>query len=206
MNTQDNNPYASPQSTGMYASNAEMYPVVSFWWWLGIICLLGLSSVLFFPLALIIALVAIFVTDHKTKKNFFIAYLLKFLVVTLLLIPIMAILSAISLPAYNDYTKRAKVTESMATAHYIKQEVEKAYLKGEPLSSIDTDKFADSKHIDNVKIEENGTIVISVSSEIDSEKRSFSLVPSQKDNQIHWKCVSSGLPNRLLPQQCRQAQ
>ena len=205
MNTQDNNPYASPQSTGMYATNTEMYPVVSFWWWLGIIFLLGLSSALFFPLALIIALVAIFVTDHKTKKNFFIAYLLKFLIIFIVMIPVFAILAAIALPAYQDYTKRAQVSEAIGSASAIKSEVVEAYENDKPLSSIDTDAFK-NKYIDDVKIQDNGTIIITVNEKIDPQQRSFGFVPSIKNNEIHWKCVSNGLPERLLPTECRQAQ
>ena len=195
---QADNPYAAPQTPLL---NEYSEQPISLGWWLMVHLGLAIASIIFFPVALVAALIAIFVTDNKSKKNFFIAYLLKFVVVLILLIPILA---AIALPAYQDYTKRAKTAQTMAEVSGIKTEIAEAYLKGEPFTQIDTEPFK-SNNIKDIEIQENGTVVITVSEKIDPQTRSFTLTPQIDNGQlIRWQCSSNGLPLKYLPQECRQ--
>ena len=194
---QADNPYAAPQ-TPLFNEYAEQ--PISLGWWLMVRLGLGIAAIIFFPVALVAALIAIFVTDNKSKKNFFIAYLLKFVVVLILLIPILA---AIALPAYQDYTKRAKTAQTISEVSGIKTEIAEAYLKGEPFTQIDTEPFK-SNNIKDIEIQENGTVVITVSEKIDPQTRSFTLTPQFNEDNMQWQCSSNGLPLKYLPQECRQ--
>ncbi|MBQ9260218.1 MAG: pilin [Neisseriaceae bacterium] len=194
---QADNPYAAPQTPLL---NEYSEQPISLGWWLMVHLGLAIASIIFFPVALVAALIAIFVTDNKSKKNFFIAYLLKFVVVLILLIPILA---AIALPAYQDYTKRAKTSQTISEVSGIKSEIAEAYLKGEPFTQIDTEPFK-SNNIKDIEIQENGTVVITVSEKIDPQMRSFTLTPQFNEHNMQWQCSSNGLPLKYLPQECRQ--
>ena len=195
----DDNPYAAPQ-TPMFNEYTEQ--PISLGWWLMVHFGLGIAGIIFFPIALVVAIVAIFMSDSKSKKNYFIAYLLRFLIMILLLIPILA---AIALPAYQDYTKRARVSQTISETSIIKLEVEDAYRNKQPLSSIDTEPFKRLHNVQNVEIQDNGTVIVTVDEKIDPQNRSFTLTPQMDNGEItQWKCSSNGLPNRYLPQECRQ--
>ncbi|MBQ5428972.1 MAG: pilin [Neisseriaceae bacterium] len=193
----DDNPYSAPQ-TPMFNEYTEQ--PISLGWWLMVHFGLGIAGIIFFPIAIVVAIVAIFITDSKSKKNYFIAYLLHFLIGILLLVPILA---AIALPAYQDYTKRARTSQTIAETSGIKLEVEDAYRNNQPLSSIDTEPFK-SNNIKDIEIQDNGTVIITVSEKIDPQTRSFTLTPQINNDVFEWQCSSNGLPNKWLPQECRQ--
>ena len=194
----DDNPYAAPQ-TPMFNEHTEQ--PISLGWWLMVHFGLGIAGIIFFPIALVVAIVAIFMSDSKSKKNYFIAYLLRFLIMILLLIPILA---AIALPAYQDYTKRARVSQTISETSIIKLEVEDAYRNKQPLSSIDTEPFKRLHNVQNVEIQDNGTVIVTVDGKIDPQNRSFTLTPQMDNGEItQWQCSSSGLPNKWLPTECR---
>ena len=159
-----------------------------------------IAEIIFFPIALVATIIAIFMTNNKSKKNYFIAYLLKFVII----IPIVAIIAAIMLPAYQDYTKRAKVSQTISETSIIKLEVEDAYRNKQPLSSIDTEPFKRLHNVQNVEIQDNGTVIVTVDGKIDPQNRSFTLTPQMDNGEItQWQCSSSGLPNKWLPTECR---
>ena len=194
----DDNPYAAPQTPMFNEPQAE---TISLKWWFLVHLGIKIAEIIFFPIALVATIIAIFMTDNKSKKNYFIAYLLKFVII----IPIVAIIAAIMLPAYQDYTKRAKVSQTISETSIIKLEVEDAYRNKQPLSSIDTEPFKRLHNVQNVEIQDNGTVIVTVDEKIDPQNRSFTLTPQMDNGEITpWKCSSNGLPNRYLPQECRQ--
>lgn len=194
----DENPYSAPQ-TPMFNEYTEQ--PISLGWWLMVHFGLAIGTFIF-PVGAIVAIIGIFVTDNKSKKNYLIAYLLH-LIAVFVLVAVLAIIAAIMLPAYQDYTKRAKTSQTISEVSGIKSEIAEAYIKGEPFTKIDTEPFK-SNNIKDIEIKENGTIVITVSEKIDPQTRSFTLTPQFNEHNMQWQCSSNGLPLRYLPQECRQ--
>ena len=123
------------------------------------------------------------------------------------LVPIVGILAAIALPAYQDYTVRARIAEVLINGSAAKVSVAE-YIErtGEiPQRIEDTGYSTTTKYAESVKINpENGEISIVVNfSPIQGQ--SIILSPSLDENKkIVWKCYSQDIKQRYVPQMCRQ--
>ena len=122
-------------------------------------------------------------------------------------IAIIGILAAIALPAYQDYTTRAKVSEALVGASSAKYSVEE-YIENNgkiPTNIEETGFVEQSKYIESVYVNpENAEISIVVNfSPIQGKSLIFS--PSLDENKkIVWGCYSNDIEKRFLPQACKQ--
>jgi len=118
------------------------------------------------------------------------------------------ILAAIAIPAYNDYTIRARVIEGfsasadqrMALGEFIiankrlPNSSESKGLPGIPVTELVTDSAYD---------EESGTVSIQLAIKAFGEKNILYLTPQVKDNMIIWVC-SGEMEDKYLPKSCRE--
>ncbi|MEJ1097651.1 MULTISPECIES: pilin [unclassified Pseudoxanthomonas] len=124
---------------------------------------------------------------------------------------IVGILAAIAIPAYNDYTLRAKLTEAVATASPLKTSVAEHYATAGTCPSNDADGFgaAESyagRYVSQATIGEfdDGTCGIELGVEntgnvnLDGKKIWFEYDPEAAS----WVC-SSEIEDRYLPVDCR---
>lgn len=122
-------------------------------------------------------------------------------------IAVIGILAAIALPAYQDYTVRAKLSEVLVGASGAKYAVE-GYMEkngGIPANIEETGFAEQNRFIESVYVNpENAEISIVVNfPPIQGKALIFS--PSLDENKaIVWSCYSNDIDNRLLPQACRQ--
>lgn len=74
------------------------------------------------------------------------------LIELMIVVAIIGILAAIALPAYQNYTKRAKFSEVISAAGAVKSQVEVCVQSGTALAScvIDTTGANDGQHVDSV--------------------------------------------------------
>ena len=131
-------------------------------------------------------------------------------IVLLIASPILLIgvLSAISIPAYNDYILRAGLSEGLISAQAYKSEVEKyAQAHGEFPNSAD---FTGGKVppisavVGSINIVPNGVIVITFTGATEVEGKSVALVPSVNDfGVISWECRGIDVESKYLPAMCR---
>jgi len=131
------------------------------------------------------------------------------LIELMIVVAIIGILAAVALPAYQDYTIRAKVSELILQASGFKTSVSEAAQSNGTLGgagtgltvaftgkvtggSVDTDG--------TINIQGSGTVTTSVGTAI-----SVFLTPSfaPTDGKVVWTCMASAAIHKYLPAECR---
>jgi type IV pilus assembly protein PilA len=129
------------------------------------------------------------------------------LIELMIVIAIIAILVAIALPAYQDYTIRTKAGEGLSVAAGAKLAVAETAQSLGSLTSVTESRtgysFSASKYVAQVAIADGGTINVTTQSTGAASPILFTITPSSAAGRIDWKCVGSGGKTSQLPASCR---
>jgi Zn-dependent protease with chaperone function/Tfp pilus assembly major pilin PilA len=127
----------------------------------------------------------------------------------IIVVAIIGILAAIAIPAYRDYTTRARVVEAISSAAPVREAVAEHILRNQkfPESAEDfgdslPDTSAAMERGINITVTEGGAIAIEFS-QSDMSGKSFFLVPYVKDRRLNWRCESETIPPKGFPTTCR---
>ncbi len=131
------------------------------------------------------------------------------LIELMIVIAIIAILAAIALPAYQDYTTRAKLSEAVVMAAPAKLAVAETTSS---IGSLGLVTVANSgyvfpgatKYVSNIAITP-ATGVVTVTSIVPNAAGDITLTPVEigvGTGQLRWTCASA-LPAKYLPSECR---
>ena len=131
------------------------------------------------------------------------------LIELMIVVAIIGILAAIAIPAYSNYTKRAKVTELVTAGSACKASVSEYYqsqgaypadIDAAGCVSVATDKMSQLTLTAN-------TGVIQVTSAISGVAGYYELVPTEVGTTgvLEWDCTGSSIPEEYLPANCRAA-
>lgn len=130
-------------------------------------------------------------------------------VLWLVLILIIGAWVAIALPAYQDYTRRARIAEGFrigseaagkVSDYYNSQNKGPADLAAAGYSLAPSNTVKDTSY-------NSQTGVLTVTFHDDAfREQALLLVPTVVDRQLIWLCSSSGMPPNVLPQACRATQ
>jgi len=118
-----------------------------------------------------------------------------------LVIPITGILAAIALPAYQDYTLRAKVSEAIVSTEPIQLEIVGAGCQA-------GSRTVSGTIVEKAEVKENAdgscAIVLTLVSthNLPQSLQGGQIILTQEDDD-QWACASS-IPNRYLPPNCRR--
>ncbi len=149
------------------------------------------------------------------------------LIELMIVVAIIGILAAIALPAYQDYTKRAKMSEVILAASACRTTVTEVYQSGNSATvgagswGCEVASGSGSKYVSSITTLANGTIVATATG-IDSaniDGKSITLAPYSDAASANamtttdfgkavasWKCgptATNGVPSKYLPGSCR---
>jgi uncharacterized membrane protein YhaH (DUF805 family) len=130
--------------------------------------------------------------------------------VPIVLVMFVGILAAVAIPAYGDYTQRARVSEVLMTGAPWRSAIHEHYIETRkfPASAADLRGFTpttDSKY-GKVALAENGTLVLTMTPQVGRGlgDKTILLRPTVAGDQLNWDCTGGTLPAKYRPANCRQ--
>ncbi len=176
-------------------------------WW-GLLYLL--LYIVMWPVAIIEAIVFLFTSKDSWDERYGNVKGSGAAVVVVILIGgvmVMGILAAIAIPAYQDYTLRAKVNQAIEDSNQYRQQIE-AYVgrTGQvPASNAELgiSDSIQSKGVGGVTIGPGGLLTVELTGAAQLEKRTIVWTPDISDKVISWRCDGGTLQNRYRPARCR---
>ena len=124
------------------------------------------------------------------------------------LLMMLAVLAAIAIPAYQDYTVRAKIAQGLETAAEAKLAVAETYAATGAVPADNAQAGyvfeAAAPEVRDIRIEPGG--VVRVRMAVDPiNGGSIVLEPSEgADGAVEWRCYSPDIEGRYLPSTCRE--
>lgn len=125
-------------------------------------------------------------------------------------VAMIGILAAIAIPAYQDYTQRARVSEAVISASPWRAAVEQHYTEtGKlPSSAAELSKgappAAGGSRYGSVSLGENGTLTIKMAPETRMGDKTIVYRPEVAGGAIRWDCTVGTLEPKYRPRDCRK--
>lgn len=131
------------------------------------------------------------------------------LIELMIVVAIIGILASIALPAYQDYTKRAHVSEGLSLAAGAKagvteyQASEGEFPTTNALAGLAASTAIVGNAVDSVEVGTGGVITVTFNSKVEDGK-TIVMTPDASSGSVTWSC-STDADNKYVPSQCRNA-
>jgi len=132
------------------------------------------------------------------------------IILPLILVALIGIIAAISIPAYQDYTVRAQVSEGLNLSSGAKAAVTEYYLDSGELpadnmtAGLEAPRNISGMYVSSVQVQD-GVIIVTYGKDAHSiiNGETLQLEIDDYDDQIEWVCYSDTIPDKHLPSACR---
>ncbi len=130
------------------------------------------------------------------------------LIELMIVIAILGILLAIAIPAYNDYTIRARISEGLNVAAAAKMAVSETRLSSNAWPADNTaaglNATIQSTYVSGLAVGPGGVITITYRN-IDPAVNTQTIImtPSFAGGTVRWTCTGGSVQARFRPQNCR---
>lgn len=134
------------------------------------------------------------------------------LIELMIVVAIIGILAAVALPAYQDYTARAKMSEVITFSASAKTAVSECIIStGDATNcasneAVGLDENISSTYVSSVEVGEDGLITTTIQSiNDDLQDKELTLTPDiTNGTNIRWNCeIGDTTLNKYVPQNCR---
>lgn len=130
------------------------------------------------------------------------------LIELMIVVAIVGILAAVALPAYQDYTVRARVSEAMALASAAKVTVAENIMSGGASASAGYTSPASTANVTSITIAADGVIEVTTTSKAGGGTIQFTPTPAFSagtvaTDRVSWSCTGGTLVAKYRPAECR---
>ena len=130
------------------------------------------------------------------------------LIELMIVVAIIGILAAFAIPAYQDYTIRAKVTEGLSLASAGKTAISEYFASNGTIPTNNTqagmalpDEISGNS-VDNVTVGANGVITVDFST-TQIANSTLTFTPATAAGKVVWNCTGGNLEGKYRPSSCR---
>lgn len=182
-------------------------------WW-GVLYLLFWGSLIPSIVSLIEAFVFWFTSDENWERKYGQVpskgpgMVVALIVGAILMISIVGILAAIALPAYQDYTARAKVSAAAPLVDDARTKVEKTILEKGFLPSENIlaglPENISGQYVESILLSDGARMVVTYNVFMYGNKAPTIIwTPTRSGDRVNWDCKGGTLPDKARPLECR---
>ncbi|MBF0418705.1 MAG: pilin [Magnetococcales bacterium] len=139
---------------------------------------------------------------HQDQKGFT-------LIELMIVIAIIGILAAVAIPAYQDYTVRAKMADPLSKLDAAKAQISEYYISksawpqnNSSAGLASTGSYTSSYVTSLTAVGTRITVVLKQIGAL-SAGQTIAVAGTDSSGSITWKCTAKGIANKYLPAQCR---